>query len=250
MIKKRFFLLFSACLLFCGNFVYAEKKIVLNTMESVPYQGQNLDNQGFLVEISKEAFKRVGYDLEIKFVPWKRALKEAEYGAVDGVLGAWYNEERAKSFEYTDYITKSRLVFLKRKNQQIKYDTLQDLKDYRIGVVRGYTYSDEFDTATYLKKETVKNTELNLRKLIFNRIDLTPDIEEVAFYIIKSKLPDHIGSIKSVGKPLKVHLIYNIISKKTTHFEIITQDFNRGLKMMKKDGTYHKILQENGIRES
>ncbi len=226
---------------------YAETKIVFATMESAPYQSEHMENQGFLVEISKESFKRVGYDLEIRFVPWKRAMSEAKFGKVDGVLGAWYNVERTKSFEYTEFIGKSTLIFIKRKSQNIEYNTLKDLKDYRIGVVRGYTYTDEFDKAAFLKKDIVPTTEQNLLKLIHKRIDVTPDIEEVVHYIIKSKIPEYLGSVESVGKPLKVHLIYNIISKKNPASKKIAQDFNIGLKMMKEDGTYDDILKENGI---
>jgi len=224
-------------------------KIVFNTMESTPYQSKKLANQGFLVEISKEAFRRVGYNLEVAFVPWKRAMWEAEFGVVDGVLGAWYTEERTKVFAYTNVIAKSRLVFLKRKNQEIEYNTMSDLKGFRIGVVGGYVYTDEFDEADYLYKEEDVSTEINLRKLLYERIDLTPDIEEVVYHILKSKHPEQLGSIESVGKPLKVQLIYNIVSKKNPNFMKITDDFNRGLEMMKNDGSYYKILRENGIFE-
>ncbi|MCP4159050.1 MAG: transporter substrate-binding domain-containing protein [Deltaproteobacteria bacterium] len=238
---------FCFSLLLFENLVFADMKVVFNTMESVPYQGKKLKKQGFMVEISKESFKRVGYDLEIRFVPWKRAMTEAKSGEVNGVLGAWYNKERTKLFEYTNPIGKSTLVLLKRKEDKIKYNTLKDLKDYRIGVVRGYAYTNEFDKATFLKKEVVHSTELNLRKLLFKRIDLTPDIEEVVYYLIKSKFPEHIGKIESVGKPLKVHLIYNIISRKKSNYKKMTQDFNKGLKMIKGDGTFNRILKINGI---
>ncbi|MBU3914067.1 transporter substrate-binding domain-containing protein [bacterium] len=243
------FLFFCISFLLFADFVFAETTVVFNTMESAPYQSKDMENQGFLVEISKEAFRKVGYDLKIIFVPWKRAMTEAKFGEVDGVLGAWYDEERTKSFEYTDIIGKSTLIFLKRKEQKIEYKTLEDLKDYRIGVVGGYAYTDEFDKATFLKKEIVHSTELNLRKLLFKRIDLTPDIEEVIHHIIRSKHPEHLGTIESVGKPLRVHLIYNIISKKRSNSKKIAQDFNKGLMMIKKDGTYSKILKENGISQ-
>ncbi len=243
--KWFYFVFLFIILLFNSNPVFADKKIVLNTMESEPYQSKYLANNGFLVEISKKAFKRAGYDLEVRFVPWKRAIVESVDGLVDGVLGAWYNDERTKLFAYTDTIGESRLIFLKRKDQVIKYNTLQDLEKFRIGVVNGYTYTKEFDQSPFLMKEVVVSSEINLRKLIYKRIDLTPDIEEVISYILKTKYPEHLGTIETVGEPLKVHMIYNIISKKNSHFKKIVQDFNSGLKSIKEDGTYDSVVKKS-----
>jgi len=225
----------------------AKDKIVLNTMESAPYQSESLKDGGFLVRLSKEAFKRTGYDLIVVFVPWKRAMVEAKNGIVDGVMGAWYNKERTEFFSYTDWIGESTLTFIKRKEDLIEFESLQDLKGYHIGIVDGYTYTEAFDKAAFLNKQMVHSTELNVRMLFKKRVDLIPDVEQVVQYIVKSKFNHESIKLESVGKPLKIHKIFNLISKKNPKYKKITQDFNQGLKLVREDGSYDAILNTYGI---
>ncbi|NOR23845.1 MAG: hypothetical protein GQ542_05525 [Desulforhopalus sp.] len=50
------------------------------TLNWQPFYGENLPKNGFYAELSREAFKRAGYDLIITFVPWKRAVQMARTG--------------------------------------------------------------------------------------------------------------------------------------------------------------------------
>ena len=62
-----------------------ERKLEIATTEYPPYYGKDLENGGFMTEIVVEVFKRAGYDAEIKFLPWKRAL-EGRRRRLDGRL--------------------------------------------------------------------------------------------------------------------------------------------------------------------
>jgi len=44
------------------------------TVDWAPFYAQNLAGQGFYSVLTREAFARAGYELEISFVPWKRAM--------------------------------------------------------------------------------------------------------------------------------------------------------------------------------
>ncbi len=219
--------------------VFAETDLVFDVME--PSAGQKVD-EILEVQVSKAVFKRVGYNVKIRPVPWERAMREAKSGQVDGIIGVWYSEERSQFFEYTKPIYKHRVFFFKRKDQDINYTTLKDLQGYTIGVVRGWTYSEEFDQATFLQKDVVKDRRSNLLKLIHGRIDLTPDVEHDVHLRLHANFPEHADDIETVGKPLVVHLLYTIVSKANPNHKNIVEDFNRGLKMIKNDGTYNKIL--------
>ncbi len=73
-----------------------DKKIVFFTDEH--------KQDGYLEAITKEAFKRVGYETEIKYMPWKRALKAVMHGTNEALMAAYYTEERAKKMAYTETI--------------------------------------------------------------------------------------------------------------------------------------------------
>ncbi|MCP4021631.1 MAG: ABC transporter substrate-binding protein, partial [Desulfobacteraceae bacterium] len=72
MIKKSIvFLVFS---IFLSVQVYAfANEIFLTSAEYPPYFGEKLENQGFITEIIREAFKRVDYKMKVEFFPWARA---------------------------------------------------------------------------------------------------------------------------------------------------------------------------------
>ena len=84
-----------------GDMAFSQdKKVTLATDPWPPYYGPDLENQGYFTEISRAAFQRAGYQLVVEFVPWKRALKMAKTGKYDGVLGAFYNDERTQWFTH------------------------------------------------------------------------------------------------------------------------------------------------------
>ncbi|MCP4345761.1 MAG: transporter substrate-binding domain-containing protein, partial [Desulfobacterales bacterium] len=192
-----------------------EKNVSLVTEPSwAPFYGKNLKNGGYLTEIIRQAFKVKGYNITVDWKPWKRAVVESEKGKYDGLLGTYYNEERAKKLEYSDPIDKDEIVFFSKKGRGIKYEKLTDLKPYRIGTGIGFTYTKEFDSADYLKKHPVVNTEQNVRKLLLNRLDLIVDSKKVVLNIIQTKLPEHIGALKILTPFLEVQDFHIGFSKK------------------------------------
>jgi polar amino acid transport system substrate-binding protein len=62
----------------------------LAATEYPPYYGKDLEGHGFMTELIIEAFAGVGYDVTVKFLPWKRALESAKSGKYDGLFTVWY----------------------------------------------------------------------------------------------------------------------------------------------------------------
>ena len=114
-------------------------------------------NRGNIVEIIREALKRVGYELETVWLPWKRAQVEAARGGYDGLGASYYSEERANKFAYSDPIATTEVVFFKRTEDDIKYSKLEDLKPYKIGTGFGYGYPEKFVKADYLLTPPLRN---------------------------------------------------------------------------------------------
>ena len=50
--------------------------------------------------------------------------------------------------------------------------SVEDLVNYRIGVVDGYHYTQEFDNNQDIKKLVSAGTTVNLRRLLLKRVDL------------------------------------------------------------------------------
>ena len=74
-------------LLFTGlplGAVFAKPTITLATAEVGTNLYKNNKQIEYVLDIQKEAFKRIGYDLDIVMLPYERSLKMAEEGLIDG----------------------------------------------------------------------------------------------------------------------------------------------------------------------
>ena len=74
----------------------------------------------------------------------------SEEGKADGLFPAYRNKEREEKYVFTEPYTSGLVGFFKLKGSKITYSTLKDLTPYRIGIVRGYANTPEFDAADYL----------------------------------------------------------------------------------------------------
>lgn len=224
-----------------------EKSISLVTLNWAPYADEKLENFGFTSEIISQAFERAGYKVTITFNPWKRALVDTERGEYDALYCAYYTEERAKTYGMSEPYAESILGFFKKKDKNIKFAALQDLKPYKIGITLGYANSEEFDSATYLDKDTAPSDESSIKKLVADRIVLSTMDKFVGLHILNTTVQEGKDTIEFMEKPLIVNKLYVCFSKAKPGWEKKLADFNSGLEQIKKDGTYEKILKKHGF---
>jgi len=229
--------------------VFAQPKaITLATDPFEPYYGDRVLNQGFVAEITREALKRSGYDLTIEFMTWKRAMELSRQGRYAGVLGAYYSAERNRDFVYSLPIARVEVVLMSRKGANIAYTTLEALKPYRIGIIRGYTNTEAFDSAIFLIKDAVEKNKQNLRKLINNRVDLVVNSRVVLQHVINTEMPYAAQLVEFVEPPLQVKDLHIMFTRKDPDHHIYVNALNRGYGMIKTDGTLDKILTRHGFK--
>lgn len=197
---------------------------------------------GYLEAVTKEAFKKAGYRIQIKYMPWKRALVEVMKGENEALMAAYFTAERAEKMSYTDSIGQTEIVFFKLKEHDIKYSRLEDLIHYRIGMIRGAVISEAFDNAEYLDKKEESTPDVNIIKLLKGRIDLLVEQRKVIQTCLRERFPESADSLVALDPPLKISEYHNAFSKRYPGYEKKVQDFNTGLQMIKKDGTYQRII--------
>ena len=231
------------------NFLFAQNKTIVLANETswAPHYGKDLLNGGYTTEIIVEAMKRVGYDVKIKWLNWNRALELSKRGIYDGLGASYYTEERAKFFAYTDSLSDTQTVFFKLKSSNIKYNNFEDLKGYKIGTAKGYGYPKKFLEANYLKTENVRKLELNIKKLLRKRIDLMIGSKKVTQHLLNTKYLEQKDDIEVVKPSVDSMPLYVSFSKKSKGYEQKVKDFNKGLKIIKADGTFEKIIKKHGF---
>jgi polar amino acid transport system substrate-binding protein len=221
------------------------KQVSLVTLEWLTYAGKRLQNYGLSSRIITEAFKRSGYAVTITFRPWNRALHEVKFGKYDALYCAYHTEERATTYGISDSYGESVLGFFKRQDTAVHFQSLPDLKPYKIGVTLGYANTPEFDRADYLTKDFALTEEQSMKKLIAGRMDLVLMDKRVGFFILDS-LPGRHSPIVFIEPPLQRKPLYMLFSKEIKGWKTRVEAFNAGLHSIREDGTYSDLLTDNG----
>ena len=212
-----------------------------------PFLDPDVPSQGIVLEIARAAYKTQGYDVEMNFVPWARAIngvKEADY---DVLLGTWYTKERTAFLHYSDPYLYNDIKFIKRKGDDFDYKGLESLTGKSIGIVRGYGYGDEFLTAENFRRPETKDLISNVKKLVKDRIDLAVGDEIVARAMLKSQSPEYLDQIEFIKSPLSTNALHVTSGLSNAKHKKIIDAFNKGLKKIKMNGTLDAILKEYGF---
>lgn len=203
---------------------------------------------GFLLAITKAAFEKMGYTVQVQFMPWARGLAAVMSGEAEALLGAQYTDERAARMLYSDVIGRSEMVFFKLKETKVTFRKLEDLKGLTIGTIVQSTYTPEFDGAPYLKKEAVTDYVTNVKKLLMRRIPLFLEKKYVVLNTLRTQFPAEADTVDYLPAPLKELKFYDCFSKAVPGYEQKAKDFDAGLAQIVKDGTYQAIMNK-GMHE-
>ncbi len=225
----------------------AKETVTIGSGEWIPLTGENIKHGGFCGHVVSEAFKLAGYNVQFNYAPWKRVLSRLKEGEDDASLCWIKNAEREKSFLYSDTIMVQKKVFFHRKDFDFNWVSLDDLGQYKIGSVRGWSLGEELDKAQKEGKINVNYTNSdvqNFKKLLLGRIDLYPS-ELVVGYTTMQKIttPANMRLITNHKKPIIESNYYLILSKKIPKPRLnkLLKDFNKGLKLLKGSGQYEKM---------
>ncbi|HWR45941.1 transporter substrate-binding domain-containing protein [Sporomusa sp.] len=189
--------------------------------------------RGFNVDILKAVALSTGYEIQFRPMPWAEALKALDRGEVHAVGGMKYNTEREKLYDFSEaYMINSLAIFVLKDMQAIA--SINDLAGRKVAVQK--------DAIGYhrLKNQPVElvlttNQEEAIALLLSGKVDAAFGNSLTGQYILqRTKKNEYIkivgGAIDSEG--------YCVAVKSG---DAILTVFNKGLKEIKKNGTYDKI---------
>jgi len=240
--KKFFPLCFVFVFLFSIN--ASAEKIVMAVMDDfTPFQyEENNQAVGIDADMIREACKRLGIELELKVMPWKRALVNAEKGRVSGMLTALYTKERAGFLYFTkEGVHTQKNIIMAKKGSGLKIKSLDDLKGKGIGVIRNFSYGPDFDNYQGLNKVVCDNQKEMIRILERGRIDLAVGSEK-PFIFNSRQLKFH--DRFEVAHVITEYQVFTVFSKKATgeRGEQLAKDFDDVYRKIKKEGLDQKFI--------
>ncbi len=235
----------------------------LATLDWPPYIGNNLCNKGWVYQFSIALLNSKGYSVYIEFLPWARAVRNVELGKADILMPEYFIEDTAPS-DYVNGKTRRELLglsnsfkggeiaFLKRKGDTDRFTgNLKSLKGQKIGVVRGYQNTPEFDAmmdnAEFEVITSVDDLQL-VQLLVAKRVDLIiGDPQVLKFSVTYSSLtkPEKqslLSSIEQESISLQYNPLYFAISKLTPKWLLVLDDINEGLYQFHNSGEIDRII--------
>ncbi len=187
-------------------------------------------------------FARMGEDIKVKALPWKRALAMGVQGRA-GVGGIYKTKERLKTYDYSELVYNELLLVFVRRGSQFNFATMEDLKGKNIGVIMGWSYGIEFDQAKangLFLVEAVNRDSLNFKKLSEGRLDCVVASNESALYEISR---NNFDNIVALDNPLLINPTYLAFAKQSDKTELLAR-FNKALKEMREEGEYKQLISE------
>lgn len=229
--------------------VFAGETLTIATGEWPPYSGKNLPAHGLCSDIVTEAFKAQGIECNYEFYPWKRALFLVQSGSV-GCSVPWSKRILDKgTVLYSDSLLEHRLSFFYMKKKftcGVEWKDLTELKMYRIGVPRGYLQEKTFK-AKGLTIDVIDSFRSGIKMLQKGYIDLLLENSVVGEHIINTELPEIKDDIGEEWTKIEPEAAIALFSRKSKGAGFFRSKLNKGLKVIRKNGTYSRIMKKHGF---
>lgn len=215
---------------------WADTRILL-TLEWPPYTGMKEPGGGTVTTLVNKVFKAMGDDTRVGYFSWHRVLQlprtDRRFAAS---FPMYYSEERTERCYFSDPIGEGPVGLAEPITTPIHWQQVADLKAYRIGVVRGYVNSPEFDqrvSAGEIVTVAAENDAENLRNLLAGRVQAAV-IDENTFHYMNAHTDSLIGMehhIQLNPRLLTVNKVYMCFPKDVVGLTLRDR-FNRTLRTL------------------
>jgi len=207
---------------------------------------QNDVDKGLSCDLVIEAFKAVNIDVDLQFFPVKRMIENISEGKTVCCLGGrvlFAAPEVAKNVTVSEpiqYVYQTFLYSKKKYPAGINFSNLDDMKNYSIGVLDGSGIMN-----------FLKNKGLNLitnvthdgtaKQLQSGRVDMWAIVDLTGMMFMKKLFPGEYTDYKYT-KAFNLGDVSVVFSKKMDPDSTYNDKFKEGLNIIKKNGTYLKIM--------
>jgi len=245
-------MLFSGIFSLCS--AQADQPLVMafNDTTSKPWKWEeNGKYVGPFMDVMQEVADRSGVKVVLKAMPWARVLAEMKEGIIDGSFGGYKNAEREEVAMFLDVpMSWNTVSIFVRKGEEFPFDKIEDLYGKRIGIVRRYTTSKEFDQAMKEGKipvEEVDDYRNLVRMLDAERIKgIAGATAAIQAHFTDMKMSDRCVALPhfvSAARP-----VYICISRtaKISNREAVVAKMSQVIRDMEKEKIFEKISQKYG----
>lgn len=234
------FVLLLSALALCPLAARAET-VLFGANESPPCWSARHRDNGMCGQIVQAISKEMGLATTIGFFPLSRLIEDDSNNDLGNPVFYMANQDFAAIIPIAIYHV-AYFYYAPNHKQKIILRNLNDLKGYRIGVLKGTLAERESFSKAGITFEESYSQESLFKKLKLGRIDLCVELELTGREVIKRIFPEEAGNFKNIVIPNSASPVAMMIDKRYPNAKALGRQYREGLRRIIKNGTYQKIL--------
>lgn len=201
---------------------------------------------GFTPIVVREAFKKVGIDVEFKVLPFSRCMHLAQSDVIAGCFNAAITKENKGKYIWPSYplVNEPLGVFSLSSSSEenrvsVKNGVDELLSGKRVGITLGYTYPTEIIENPKIIFRRVKSDSAQLDMLLRHRIDIALLGKGSGYYLASRKnVSDKITERLSIDTKGNFYIAF---SRFTGNGEYFSDMFDKGMVELINSGEYQDL---------
>ena len=210
------------------------------------------DIAGIDVEVARAAFEAVDIPIVVKTAPWKRILKNIEYGRIAGTITCSKRSGRETYIHYSNPISNAQQVVFSAVDTPVSsLNKFADIANYTVTVVDGWGIQKELEKAGIAHLPTL-DVSSGINAIVYRDVELFYNGFLTTQY--QARVMGLENKIKATFLEDQGKTDFHIcFSKAYPDYKLLTQRFNEGLALIKANGVfediYHRYLKTTvGLR--
>ena len=227
-----------------------------------PYTGEDLPGGGLVTELVRQAFAVGGRRYDVRFMPWKRGYDGVVLGRFLATFPYVRTPEREREVLFSDPVIEVRqFVYLSKRSTMEFHDGgaggkpggdsggVTDFRGRTVCQPAGYALPAELEELVQLgrlNRHTPSDLGACMRMVATGRADaLVIDEYSAAAAIARAGLAEE---IRVSERPFAVVTLHLVVGRATPGAEAMVAAFNDGLKTLKQQGVYLRLLAAHTVQ--
>ncbi len=213
-----------------------------------PFYFFTADNRpsGVCVDIIDQVALHLGVKVQYVSYPWKRMLEYGKSGEVDAVMPLFQTTEREQFLLFpAEALTIEENRFFTAASSDLGYSgKLDDVVNFSIGVIDGFSYGKEFDSLELKQKISVPSLDQLLQLVLYQRVDFGIGNPMVVTYAAQQM--GKADQLRFLSPPVTADPLFIGFSKMTIEPGFVSR-FSDALRKFKATDAYGEILSIYGL---
>ena len=169
-------------------------------------------------------------------------MERIQQGEFDGSAALWKTPEREAFLHFSVPYLENRLVLVGREGSAVDARSVSELAGKRVATVGAYAYGGILESAVGPELVPGESDAANLQALLDGKVDYVLVDELLVHHLFRGQEAKAEAALEVGGYPLVSRTLHFALRKDVDGAERMVEAFDREIRAMMADGTYHRTL--------